>query len=144
MTTQDSIREVPAEVAETFKSWHSQARWLRGCHVTLLIAASVFSILTAAQVSGGQALLRLAAALAVGILSALDLGVKANGFRNAWRHMNAAMARYHSERDFTVEQLIQAYEAAEILIGDLPSGPRPIQPQEPNTQESKKWPLAGV
>jgi hypothetical protein len=144
MTTLDSPREVPREIATTFESWRSQARLLRACHVMLLIAASVFSILTAAQVSGkASPYYAVAAALAVGILSALDLGVKANGFRNAWRHMNAAMARYHSEPEFTVEQLIQVYEAAETLIGDLPSGSRPLEKPGPSDQ-SKKWPLAGV
>jgi hypothetical protein len=72
------------------------------------------------------------AAMSVGILSALDLGVKANGLRNAWRHMNAAIARYHNIPEFTVEQLIQAYEEAEVLIGDLPSGPSPAIPQVRN------------
>ena len=73
--------------------------------MSLLVAASDFSILTASELGGMSArpYFAVAAALSVGIFSALDLGVKANGFRNAWRHMNAAMARYASLSEFTVE-----------------------------------------
>lgn len=126
----DAARSVPPEIEATFRNWRAQALRLRIFHVGLLIAASVFSILAAASVSEPlRPYFAVAAALSVGILSALDLGVKANGFRNAWRIMNAAMARFHAIPEFTVEQLIQAYEHAEALIGDLPSGPRPAVPQ---------------
>lgn len=126
----DAERSVPLEIKTTFRRWETQARWLRLIHVGLLVAASAFSILTAADVGVQfRSYFALAAALSVGILSALDLGVKSNGLRNAWRHMNAAMARYHNIPEFTVEQLIQCYEDAESLIGDLPSGPRPAVPQ---------------
>jgi hypothetical protein len=122
----DAPRPVPPQIEATFKAWRGQALRLRIVHVTLLVSASVFSILTASDVaSRARPFFAVAAALSVGVLSALDLGVKANGLRNAWRHMNAAMARYGSMPSFTVEQLIQAYEDAETLIGDLPSGPRP-------------------
>ena len=60
--------------------------------------------------------------------------------------MNAAMARYASLPEFTVEQLIQAYEEAEALIGDLPSGPRPAvmphprpAPTELRTRDRSDW-----
>src|SRR4051812_15522158 len=122
----DVARPVPPGIDITFQNWRSQALRLRVAHVSLLISASVFSILTAAAVGVRfRPYFAVMAALSVGIISALDLGVKANGFRNAWRHMNAAMARYHSIPEFTVAQLIDAYEDAEALIGDLPSGPRP-------------------
>jgi hypothetical protein len=129
-------RPVPPEIETTFQSWRSQALRLRILHVGLLIAASAFSILTASDVGVPfRRYFAVSAALSVGILSALDLGVKANGFRNAWRHMNAAMARYNSIPEFTVEQLIKAYEEAEALIGDLPSGPRPAVPQSADKEE---------
>jgi hypothetical protein len=134
----DAPRPVPPEIQTTFQSWRGQALRLRIIHVGLLIAASIFSILTAADVGVPlRPYFAVAAALSVGILSALDLGVKANGFRNAWRHMNAAMARYHSIQEYTVEQLIQAYEDAETLIGDLPSGPRPAVPQSVPKEQPK-------
>jgi hypothetical protein len=129
-------RPVPPEIETTFQSWRSQALRLRILHVGLLIAASAFSILTASDVGVPfRRYFAVSAALSVGILSALDLGVKANGFRNAWRDMNAAMARYNSIPEFTVEQLIKAYEEAEALIGDLPSGPRPAVPQSVDKEE---------
>lgn len=136
---EEGARQLPPEIARTFRSWRTQARWLRIVHVTLLVAASAFSILAASGIDESYRRgFAIAAAISVGILSALDLGVKANGFRNAWRHMNAAMARFHSIPDFTPEQLITAYEEAETLIGDLPSGPRPEVPQgqNRNTEES--------
>lgn len=125
----NSSRTVPAEIDYTFRGWRIQAQRLRIVHVALLLAASVFSILTASDVSGnGRSYFAVAAALSVGILSSLDAGGKANGFRNAWRHMNAAMARFQSNPSFTTEQLIQAYEEAEALIGDVTSAPRRPSP----------------
>ena len=130
----DAPREAPKDIVNTIKNWRSQARWLRFCHVTLLVLSSVFSILTAAEISrDARPWFAVGAAICVGILTALDLGIKANGFRNAWRHMTAAMARYHSIPEFTTEQLIRAYENAESLIGDLPAGPRPAVPQTTET-----------
>jgi hypothetical protein len=144
----DAPRPVPPQLEATFKAWEGQAFRLR-IHVSLLVSASVFSILTASDlVARARPFCAVAAALSVGILSALDLGAKANGLRNAWRHMNAAMARYASIPTFTVEQLIQAYEDAETLIGDLPSGPRPAVPQntsgDPSTMPSSNRPLQPV
>jgi hypothetical protein len=122
-------KPVPSEIENTVKGWRAQAQMLRVVHVFLLVSASIFSILTASDLyADWKTHFAVAAALSVGILSALDLGVKANGFRNAWRHMNAALARYHTNPRFTAEHLIRAYEAAETLIGDLPSGPRPEIP----------------
>jgi hypothetical protein len=125
----DLQRPVPPQIEAAIKTWQRQALRLRIIHVVLLVSASAFSILTAAVVAVQlRPYFAVSAALSVGILSALDLGVKANGLRNAWRHMNAAMTRYVSLPTFTVEELIQAYEDAETLIGDLPSGPRPVAP----------------
>ena len=90
----DTSRPVPPQIEATFKAWQGQAFRLRIIHVALLVSASVFSILTASDVAGRlRPFCAVAAALSVGIVSSLDLGVKANGLRNAWRHMNAAMAR---------------------------------------------------
>jgi hypothetical protein len=140
-------KPLPSEIKTTVKRWRTQARWLRVIHVSLLVCASAFSILTASEIGGdqGRTYFAVLAALAVGVLSALDLGVKANGFRNAWRHMNAAMARYRCLEDFTVEKLIKAYEDAEALIGALPSGPRPAiqSDQSERTEERSSSVLGG-
>jgi hypothetical protein len=134
-------REVPQQVQGAIRSWGRQAAVIRSLHASLLVVASLFSILTASKYSDTRPWFAVIAACAVGILTATDLGVKANGIRNAWRHMNAAIAKYQNVDEFTMEQLIAAYEAAEALIGDLPSGPRPeVQKSNPNGQDPSQTP----
>lgn len=65
------------------------------------------------------------AALAISLLSAFDLGSKANGMRNAWRILTAAVWRYMYEENFPLEKLIVAYEEAEKKIGDVKESPTP-------------------
>lgn len=47
---EDAPRAVPPEIQDTFRAWGTQVRRVQGIHVSLLIAATVFSILAAASV----------------------------------------------------------------------------------------------
>jgi hypothetical protein len=97
-------------------------------HILLIVVATASSVLAAAGV--GKALasrwlpsssdpLAAIAAVAIAFVSAFDLGGKSNDFRHAWRLLHAAIMRFEEEPDFTVEKLIEAYEQAEKVIGDV-------------------------
>jgi hypothetical protein len=64
------------------------------------------------------------AAIAIALVSTFELSAKSNNFRNGWRLLHAAIMRYEEEPDYSVEKLIEAYEQAEKLIGDVKATPR--------------------
>lgn len=125
MQPEQPSRPTPSRIVQIHKTWSWQVRSLRTAHVALVIIATASSILVSAGIAndylGVPNPLAIIAAIAIGLVSAFALGDKANDFRNAWRVLNAAIIRYETEPEFTVEQLIKAYEDAEQLIGDIKS-----------------------
>jgi hypothetical protein len=127
-------RTLPKRITDIYRNWTFQARLLRSVHICLVVVATTSSVLAAAGIGkvisppwlpGGADPLAALAAIAIGCISAFELGNKANNFRNAWRVLYAAMLRFEEETEYTVEQLIQSYEIAEKLIGDVNVNLRP-------------------
>jgi len=119
---------VPKRIAGIHQHWTRQARLLRVIHIFLVVVATASSVLAAAGVGKvittkllppDVYILAAIAAMSIAFVSAFDLGGKSNDFRNAWRHLHAAIMRFEQEPDYTVEQLIKAYEQAEKDIGDV-------------------------
>ena len=134
MTDQNHRRAVPKRIADIHDRWTKQARYLRVVHVFLVVIATATSVLAATGLGktissrllpGGGDLLAAMAAVSIGFVSAFDLGGKSNDFRNAWRLLHAAIIRFEEEPDYTVEKLIEAYEQAEKMIGDVNTKQKP-------------------
>ena len=116
-------RKVPERILRVHRRWTRQVQVLRVTHSCLVIVATISSILASAGVFkdtlGIPNPLAVVAAISIGVVSAFTFGDKANNFRRAWRHLHAAIMRFEEEPEYTMEQLIQAYEDAEKLIGDV-------------------------
>ena len=99
---------------------------LRITHGALVTSATICSIIVAAKINSFDKTLiewlSAGAAMSVALLSAFDLGLQANKMRRAWRKLNASVIRYQ-EGVIEVPDLINAYEEAEGLIGDIKEKP---------------------
>jgi hypothetical protein len=60
------------------------------------------------------------AAFCLGVLSAFNIGGKADSTRRAWRHVTAACMLYKGDPTVTLERLVKAYSEAEAMVGDVP------------------------
>lgn len=113
------------EMKKQLKLWNGSARRLRALSFLLGITAIVASILVASNLFAATTIrvLAVVAAIATTALTGLDLTHKSNGFRSAWRELNAALMRYESRIEPDEQQsmatLIDAYAHAETLIGDI-------------------------
>lgn len=121
------IREPPSEISKQLRRWTLLAGVLRALHIVLGTMATVCSLLVAAKINSFDRItiewLSFGAAVAIGLLSAFDLGSKANRFRRAWRRLNIAVVRFSDDENFSKENLFAAYEAAEEMIGDVKEEP---------------------
>lgn len=124
-----------AEESETFKELKNQCRiWklegslLRTIHALLGIAAIISSLLVAAKINSFKSeqieWLAFVAAVSVGLLNGFDIGSKANRMRRAWRKLNSAILRFEGISCNGIEEVITAYEEAEMIIGDVKEEPR--------------------
>lgn len=52
-------------------------------------------------------------------MTGLGLGSKGNRMRSAWRILNAAKIRFETDDNYPFETLMDKYEEAEELIGDV-------------------------
>lgn len=125
-------KPIPPQIAENFARWGLQASLLRIIHVILGLVATTSSILAASTLfdkkesekkSNLKSILMIIAAVSFSILSAFDLGDKANKERTAWREMNVAIMKYQQGLD-SMKGLIDAYEKAEMTIGDVKPSPK--------------------
>lgn len=117
-------RPAPQHIRQYLCIWHTQAKWMRITHTLLILAATISAVIAASPykdytIYGQTISFSIIAAIAINIVAAFNLGQKANGFRNAWRILNAAIMRYEQDANFTTEQLIKEYEKGELLIGDV-------------------------
>lgn len=123
MPTVDSV-PIP-ELRKQLSLWHRSARRLRALSVLLGLTAIVTSVLVASDLPSSQAvrILAVVSAVATTALTGLDLTHKSNGFRSAWRELNAQLMRHESgiEPDAreSTSDLIDAYQRAEAMIGDI-------------------------
>jgi hypothetical protein len=121
-------REIPIQIQENFKNWTLLSSLLRLTHIVLGLVATVCSILVAMEIKKidgeRKKWLAFTAAVSFSVLSAFDLGDKANRTRTAWREMNSAIIRYQEGVDTSKVNLINAYEEAEKIIGDVKPSPK--------------------
>jgi len=122
-------KEIPKQIVDNFRIWEMQAGLLRALHIILGLVATASSIIAASSIkkiqdSQAKAIFSIIAAVSFSILSAFDLGDKANKERTAWRNMNTAIIRYQQGVDTSKANLIDAYEDAERTIGDVKPSPK--------------------
>ena len=118
---EETIRQTPKDIIKARRKWEQQVIGLRSINAILGIIAIFSSLLVAAnwELLGVQIkYFAFMAAAAVSLLSALDIGSKANRMRRAWRRLNVAIIRYE-ENLMSKDDLIKAYEDAEEIIGDV-------------------------
>lgn len=121
-------RELPQQIIDNFKNWSILASVLRVIHILLGLVATVCSILVTMDIKkidgDKKKWLAFTAAVSFSILSAFDLGDKANRTRTAWRYMNTAIIKYQEGVDTSKKDLIDAYDEAEKIIGDVKPSPK--------------------
>lgn len=121
-------RQIPFGILVNFERWSFQADIMRLFYNVLAVIGTGSSIIVAMRVKDdGDKLTRwiaFTAAFTIGIISAFNFGDKANNFRNAWREMHTAILRYEADSTYTINNLIDEYEKAEKLVGDVKPDPR--------------------
>jgi hypothetical protein len=119
--------ETLEQIRGSLKKWNRDAAMLRVVHAFLTIMATVCSLLVAAKISAFKPdyiqWLSFMAAVSVGLLSAFDLGSKANRLRRAWRRLRTELLRFENGLS-KEEELIKAYALAEEIIGDVKEEPK--------------------
>jgi hypothetical protein len=124
------IRLLPENVAERRLDWFRHFKYWRRAHFTIGTAGAVVSALAATQLAQN---LRCGAYLAV--LASICFAVlgftrpERNYFQyvRAWRVLDVACQRYQCEDKFTIEQLIDAMQLGEQLIGEVEHAPGQVQ-----------------
>jgi hypothetical protein len=121
------INEALGSIEKSLKIWGRQAIYLRVIHALLTFSAVVCSLLVAAKIrSFGPDYvewLSFGAAVSIGLISAFDLGSKANRIRRAWRKLRTAYLRYKAGK-LAADDLIKIYEESEDIIGDVREEPK--------------------
>lgn len=131
ITTDDAINKdsVLIDINARLKTWGRQTNYLRTVHALLTFSATVCSFLVASKVTDENSAVRpyiswvsFTAAVCIGILSAFDLGSKANRVRKAWRILNVSLMRYKKGK-LSIGELLDKYLQAEEIIGDVREEP---------------------
>jgi hypothetical protein len=135
-------QEVPEEILRNLKSWNRIAQALRFAFVFLGLSATLAGLI--ATTYGGDVLDKfwtkfwtLTAAASIGILTAFDIGGKANSVRRAWRKLNAAVLLYRADPDYSIQALITEFQRAEALIGDVNYIPQKTE-EQPRSRRGDK------
>jgi hypothetical protein len=131
-----SERPIAKELTDCLHWWNRAANILRALWVILAILSILCSVLvggssaTSIATSGSTgsaskfgfleawqvAVLSIISAMAVGIMSALDIRGNADRTRKAWRMLNSAVIDYKTESHYKIEQLNKVYKAAEAVF----------------------------
>jgi len=123
MTDSSGEKQVPPQIDQALKSWRLWSNLTRILHIGLGTMATVCSLLVAANLDSVDRVAlqwtAFMAAVSAGLLTAFDLGTKANNFRTAWRKLNAAVIKFHQMPNFTLKELIEVYERGEETIGEV-------------------------
>jgi hypothetical protein len=117
--------ELLSNIQHWLHKWHRNAVGLRAAHAILRILAVISTIIVAAELILLEPvflqILAIVAAATTGLISAFDLGSKANRVMNAWRILNAATMEFNAsppgqgDRD----KLLAAYRKGEEIIGPV-------------------------
>src|SRR5262245_1505017 len=119
-------REVPQAIRDSMRDWGRFGNGLRTLQIFLgvgsMTAALLVATFTDELMQQGFALkgASFTAALFAGLLTAFNIGGKADALRRAWRHVTAAILRYEAGTHGGILDLIKAYEEAEVIVGDVP------------------------
>jgi hypothetical protein len=116
-------RDIPAEITAQLRKWNRMARCLRFLQVGLGVIGTVsaFAVTTFAGELGTLPVkgFSCAAALAIGILTAFDIGGKANATRQAHRLLNLAVVRYLYLAAPSLDNLFDSYAQAQEIVGGV-------------------------
>lgn len=116
-------RNVPKGYGDLLPVWNSLAKSLQRTYVVLGIIATVSSLVVATFTTElgtlGVKVVGFLLALSIGLITAFDIGSKANAARGAWRILNAATLAYANDPTFTIQDLYKQYLAGEALLGDI-------------------------
>ncbi|MGD9728289.1 MAG: hypothetical protein AB7G68_11035 [Nitrospiraceae bacterium] len=128
-------RTVPPGYLELLPVWNRLAQKLQTLYVVLGVISTVCSLSAATFTTElgniGVKSCSFSAALALGLIGAFKLGSKANGARNAWRLLNAAVLAYQGDDNYTIQELHKQYLAGESLLGDIDYVAPSAKPQNP-------------
>jgi hypothetical protein len=121
----DPLDGVP-EMVPFLVLWRNKATTLRFLQVSLGFLAVFFSLLTTTVLQFTSSntynayakIFAFIAAVAVGLLTAFDLGTKSNNMTNAWRKLNAAVIKFNRGICYH-EEVIDAYIDGENTIGNV-------------------------
>jgi len=133
--TPDMPRDVPQGYRELLPVWNRLAKSLQRIYVVLGVVATISSLVVATFTAEmgplGVKIVSFLLALSIGLMTAFDVGSKANAARGAWRILNAATLAYANDPSFTIGDLYKQYVAGEALLGDIKyNAPqsRPVKP----------------
>lgn len=143
LTTKELDKQIPPEIEADYKSWQFQATLLRFLFVLLGVSATVAALavttFTTELTAHGTTYLKLGtfvAALSIGLITAFDIGGKANAMRRAVREFTVASILYR-ENELTFDDLVTAYRHCEDIVGDVN-----YIPQRTDSEQKPKGPLA--
>lgn len=116
-------RKIPQHIESSLFHWRITVSQLRSLQVVLGVSGIVSAIVVTTFTTDLSPLVlkmaSLTSAVCIGIISAFDIGGKANATRAAWRHLNIAVLRYQSVAESTIDNLIDSYAQAEAMIGNV-------------------------
>ena len=116
-------RQIPTEITRQLQVWDWMARGLRILQVALgvLGTASALTVTTFAAEIGTfwVKVCSFTAAVSVGILTAFDVGGKANATRHAYRYLNRAILRYRYIPASSLDNLLDSYSQAQDIVGGV-------------------------
>jgi hypothetical protein len=135
-------RDIPLEVLQNLRRWAWLGNLLRIVHVVLGVVATGAGLYVATFTERDPTYTKLGtftAAFCLALLTAFNIGGKADSIRRAWRHVTAACMLYKGDAAFTLERLVKAYTEAEAMIGDVP-----FQGVDPKASPQRGSPTQGV
>lgn len=131
-------REVPKEFLDLLPVWNTVATRLQRTYVALGILGTLSSlavgIFSAELGDLGVKIVSYILAASLGLITAFDLGHKANSARGAWRLLNAAVIAYKTDETFSSKDLWNQYVAGEAMLGDIKYN----APEKPKAPENHK------
>lgn len=116
-------REIPAEIKQSLRHWAYIGNTLRTIQIILGVIATAAGLYVATFTELNPSLTRIGtyiAAFCLGMLSAFNIGGKADSMRRAYRYLTAACILYKGDQSFSLNKLVEAYKEAEIIVGDVP------------------------
>jgi hypothetical protein len=129
-----TARDAPQGYKDFLPAWNKLATSLQRTYVALGITATLSSLAVATFTAElkpiGVKIVSFLLAVALGLITAFDVGGKANSCRSAWRILKAAILSYENNPDFTIQELHQQYLTGEALIGDIKYS-APSKPESP-------------